>query len=154
MSDIKYVHTNLISKDWKKLAKFYIDVFNCRELVPKRNMKGKWIEDLTNIEGVHVKGIHLKLPGYTNGPTLEIFEYNKSISRNTPIQINEPGFTHIAFLVDDVPHYVDKILAHGGSFYGEITQTEIIKVGHITVVYMRDPEGNIVELQNWKSPSG
>ena len=27
--NIKYVHTNIISRDWRRLAQFYEDVFGC-----------------------------------------------------------------------------------------------------------------------------
>jgi len=149
MSKVKYVHTNIVAKDWRKLAQFYIKVFGCKKVLPERNMKGKWLRNLTNIDGVHIKGIHLKLPGYDNGPTLEIFSYNKPLVRKYPFQINDIGFAHIAFQVDDIREYIDLILKNGGSFYGEISETGIKDVGHLIVVYMRDPEENIIELQHW-----
>ena len=71
---IRYVHTNIIAKDWRKLCDFYIQVFECKPLYPERDLSGSWIEELTGIENVSVRGIHLQLPGYDNAsPTLEIF---------------------------------------------------------------------------------
>ena len=71
MPSMKYTHTNIIAKDWEKLALFYEKVFNCKVLNPKRNLSGKWIDDLTKIDNVQIKGAHLLLPGYgDNGPTL------------------------------------------------------------------------------------
>jgi len=64
--------------------------------------------------------------------------------------INKPGFAHIAFLVDDVKVYYTKVLEHGGSALGEMAEKKIEGVGTLTVAYMRDPEGNIVEILNWK----
>ena len=149
MAKIRFVHTNIVAKSWKKLADFYIEALNCTAVKPERDMEGKWLDKLTNIKKVHVEGIHLKLPGYKNGPTLEIFGYNKKIKRNRPSQINDVGLAHIAFRVDNIKKYVDRILEHGGQFYGEIAEAEIKSVGHLNVVYMRDPEGNIIELQHW-----
>ena len=149
MSTLQYAHTNILARDWKKLAAFYIDVFDCKPIYPERDMNGDWIDEMTNIEDVHISGIHLALPGFSNGPTLEIFSYNKSLSQKRPSQINETGFTHIAFRVTDVKEYVEKVLQHGGSFYGKMIETDIDKVGHLTAVYMRDPERNIVEIQSW-----
>ena len=149
MDKIKYVHTNIVSKDWKKLTKFYINALNCSPVHPERNMRGEWLDRLTNINEVHIEGIHLRLPGYKYGPTLEIFSYNKSLNRTKSNQINETGFAHIAFRVDNLEKYVDEVLKYGGQFYGEISHSEIKNIGHLSVVYMRDPEGNIVELQHW-----
>lgn len=149
MSKLKYVHTNILAKDWKKLAQFYIDVFDCKPHYPERDLEGDWIDNMTNISDVQIKGIHLELPGYEDGPTLEIFSYNHPLDKNHVIQINEIGLTHIAFRADNVQEMVDKVIAHGGSFYGEIVETKIENVGIITAVYMRDPERNILEIQNW-----
>ena len=145
---VQYVHTNLIARDWRRLAQFYIDVFGCTPVLSERDMEGSWIDDMTGIEHVHIKGIHLSLPGYEHGPTLEIFGYNKAEERDDP-SINMTGLTHIAFRVDNVPKYADRVLDHGGSFYGKMIQTYISEVGTLEAVYMKDPEGNIVELQRW-----
>jgi predicted enzyme related to lactoylglutathione lyase len=149
MSKIKYVHTNILAKDWKKLAQFYIEVFDCEAVYPERDLQGDWIDNMTNIPDVRIKGIHLKLPGYENGPTLEIFSYNHPLDRSYQIQINEIGFTHIAFRTDNVREIIEKVIDHGGSFYGEVVETKIENVGTLTAVYMRDPEKNIIEIQNW-----
>ena len=45
-NEIKYVHTNLIAKDWKKLAQFYIDVFDCVSVYPEKNLSGDWIDKM------------------------------------------------------------------------------------------------------------
>jgi predicted enzyme related to lactoylglutathione lyase len=147
---ITYVHTNLISSDWKKLAEFYIEVFGCVPQYPERNLSGDWIDLLTSIKGVEIKGIHLQLPGYDgHGPTLEIFKYNKKEGDPEFKKINNSGFAHIAFQVESVEEICTKVIEHGGKKYGELVKTEIDGLGTITVVYVQDPEGNIIELQHW-----
>lgn len=75
---MKYIHSNLISKDWKTLAAFYIQVFECKMILPQRNLSGEWLSEGTGVHDAHIKGAHLRLPGYEkDGPTLEIFEYSK-----------------------------------------------------------------------------
>ena len=49
---MKYIHANLIANEWKKLAKFYIDVFNCTPVYPERDLEGEWIERMTGIKAV------------------------------------------------------------------------------------------------------
>jgi len=61
---------------------------------------------------------------------------------------NQCGFGHIAFAVDDVDEALQAVIA-GGSTVGNIVTTEVDGVGVLRVVYARDPEGNIVELQKW-----
>jgi predicted enzyme related to lactoylglutathione lyase len=62
---------------------------------------------------------------------------------------NQCGFGHIAFAVDDVDEALRAVVAAGGSTVGNAVSTEVDDVGILRVVYARDPEGNIVELQNW-----
>jgi predicted enzyme related to lactoylglutathione lyase len=146
---IRYVHTNLVAHNWKKLADFYISVFNCRRIPPERNLQGDWLDKGTGVKNAAIQGIHLLLPGYDeNGPTLEIFQYGNNTSKPTPAA-NQVGFSHIAFSVDNVEETLEKILQHGGSGVGEIAQKRLIE-RLITFVYATDPEGNIIEIQNWK----
>lgn len=146
---IKFVHVNIISKDWKILADFYMKVFECKPLWPERNLSGGWLDKATSIKNAHVSGIHLRLPGFeVNSPTLEIFQYAKN---NPPHEkkVNSEGIGHLAFRVDDVKSILEKILINGGKQIGNITTQEIKDVGTITFVYTSDPEGNIIEIQNW-----
>jgi lactoylglutathione lyase len=145
----KYVHTNLIARDWKRLVRFYTDVFGCQPKVPKRDMSGEWLDRVTALRNAHLIGVHLRLPGYGNdGPTLEIFSYDQLIECDLPAP-NRCGFGHIAFAVDEVDEALRTVIAAGGSAVGKVATKEVDGVGVLRVVYARDPEGNIVELQKW-----
>ena len=107
---ISFIHVNLVSENWRELADFYIEVFGCIPVQPERNLFGKWLDDLTALEDAHIKGIHLRLPGCGDtGPTIEIFEYDEMFA-NSFKQTNTCGFAHIAFSVDDIGTYLNKIL--------------------------------------------
>ena len=146
---MKYVHTNLIARDWKSLSDFYIKVFNCRLLPPERNLSDKWLEKCTGVKGASLKGVHLLLPGYNeNGPTLEIFQYGKNEEKSYPVA-NREGFGHIAFAVEDVEKMLELVVYSGGSRLGEVTRKDFgNKI--LICVYAQDPEGNILELQKWE----
>jgi predicted enzyme related to lactoylglutathione lyase len=146
---IKYTHTNLVAKDWKGLVEFYTEVLGCEPVLPERDYSGEWLDKITGIDGVRIQGIHLRLPGHGNeGPTLEIFQYG-SMPDHPVIQANTPGFSHLAFAVDDVEKTVQAVFDHGGTAVGELVVREIPEVGTITVQYVTDPEGNIIEIQRW-----
>jgi lactoylglutathione lyase len=145
----EYVHTNLIARDWKRLVRFYSEVFGCEPRPPERDMSGAWLDQLTCLQNAHLSGVHLRLPGYgDNAPTLEIFSYNQLVEAELP-SANQRGFGHIAFAVDDVGEALQAVIAAGGSTVGNIVTTDVDRVGVLRVVYARDPEGNIVELQKW-----
>ena len=68
----RYVHTNLIARDWRRLARFYQDVFGCVPVPPERNLSGTEMEAGTGVPGARLQGMHLRLPGTgPDGPTLE-----------------------------------------------------------------------------------
>ena len=145
----KYVHTNLIARDWKRLVRFYSEVFGCEPKGPERDLSGPWLDSVNAVLNAHLTGVHLRLPGYdTDGPTLEIFSYDELLEGGVPVA-NQCGFAHIAFAVDDVDQALQAVIAAGGGAVGKIASTEEDGVGRLCVVYSRDPEGNIVELQKW-----
>jgi predicted enzyme related to lactoylglutathione lyase len=147
--EAKFVHTNLIAQDWRRLAQFYERVFGCTPLPPERDLAGQWLEDSTGVPGAQIRGVHLRLPGYGDeGPTLEIFQYNREEERQGTA-VNRPGFGHIAFAVDDVDAARDAIIAAGGGTVGQLVCVEIAGAGTVTFVYVTDPEGNVIELQQW-----
>jgi predicted enzyme related to lactoylglutathione lyase len=57
------------------------------------------------------------------------------------------GRGHIAFEVKDVNATRENVIAAGGSALGTIETVTVPGAGVITWTYVRDPEGNIIELQ-------
>ena len=147
----KYVHTNLIAEDWRALASFYQQLFGCTPVPPERDFQGEQLEAGTGLPEAHLRGVHLRLPGYgEHGPTLEIFNYNPLASR-LPSAVNRPGFGHIAFSVEDVTAAQKAVLGAGGRAVGEIVTLQVATGARVTWCYVTDPEGNIIELQSWSS---
>lgn len=145
----KYVHTNLIADDWDSLARFYQEVFGCIPVPPERDFQGELLEAGTGISGAHLRGIHLRLPGYEkDGPTLEIFSYSPQELRMAT-SVNRPGFAHIAFQVEDVPAARAIALAAGAKSVGEVVTLTISTGAKVIWCYLADPEGNLIELQSW-----
>ena len=146
----RYAHTNIIAKDAGKMIDFYKTVLHCRSINETRDLSGEWLDRLTGLNGAHITGEHLLLPGYgEDHPTLEIFSYD-SLKETVPAEINRPGIAHIAFEVDDVERTLAEIIKAGGSTVGELVTSEYPDGLEAVFVYARDPEGNIIELQSWR----
>ena len=148
-----YSHTNLIARDWRRLAAFYEQVFGCTPVPPERHLHGEAIERGSAVPGAKLEGVHLRLPGGgPEGPTLEIFTYHE-LAENLAAVANRPGFGHIAFMVPDVAAAQRLVIESGGAAHGEIVTTAA-GARQVTWCYVRDPEGNLVELQKWaETPS-
>ena len=145
----KFVHTNIVARDWRALAGFYERVFGCTPVPPERDYQGRDLDAGTGLHGAHLTGVHLRLPGYgDDGPTLEIYNF-ASLADRPATAANRPGFTHIAFEVDDVRAAREEVLRNGGGTVGETVTLTTRSGGRVTWCYLTDPEGNIVELQSW-----
>jgi predicted enzyme related to lactoylglutathione lyase len=150
----KYVHTNLIAKDWRALSSFYQQLFGCVPLAPEHDFHGEKLDAGTGIPKAHLQGVHLRLPGYgDSGPTLEIFGYN-ILEHRDKAAVNRPGFGHIAFSVPDVAAAQNAVLQSGGHAVGEIVTLQVTGGAQVTWCYVTDPEGNVVELQSWSYYGG
>lgn len=150
IAGVKYVHTNLIAREWRKLAAFYVELFGCSVVPPERNYSGADLEAGTQVPGATLTGVHLRLPGHGNeGPTLEIFTYSE-LARSLRPQVNRLGYGHLAFQVDSVAEARQQVLAAGGDAVGEIVTLTTTTGSRVTWCYVADPEGNILELQSWQ----
>ena len=148
----EFAHLNIIAHDWRRLVRFYRDVFGCEPLLPERDLQGQWLEGATGVQRARLRGAHLRLPGHgAGGPTLEIFSYAPMPARATAA-VNRPGLAHMAFRVDDVAQALEAVLAAGGGRIGEVVSVDVPDAGRLTFCYATDPEGNILELQRWAEP--
>lgn len=148
---ILYTHTNINTPDWKKLSDFYAKIFEMKPVPPLRDLHGDWYQRATGLKDAHVHGIHMALPGFPEGgPTIEFFTWVHP--DGTPAHnINGGGFGHIAFAVDDVAATCAQFLEQGGSACGEIIKNYYETKGQtLTIAYMKDPDGNVVEIQKWE----
>src|SRR5215475_11384177 len=116
----KYVHTNLIARDWQRLVRFYSEVFGCQPKGPERDLSAAWLDRVNSVPNARLRGVHLSL--MIRGPprsTLEIFSYDQLIERGLP-RANECGFGHIAFAVENVDKALQAVIAGGGGAVGGI----------------------------------
>lgn len=145
----RYVHTNVIAKDWRALALFYQNVFGCVPVPPERDYRGPALDAGTALVGAHLSGVHLRLPGHEDGgPTLEIYNYAPMVERAATV-VNRPGFGHIAFEVDDVDQARQVTLEAGGRAIGDVVTLQTVTGARVTWCYVTDPEDNMIELQAW-----
>jgi len=147
--EARFGHVNLIARDWQSLAAFYQRVFGCMLVPPERDYRGRDQSAGTGVPNAALRGVHLRLPGRsTDGPTLEIYQYEQELDA-PPSVANRRGFGHLAFAVDDVEAARSTVLAEGGQAVGEVVTLTTSDGRHVTWTYVRDPEGNILELQAW-----
>jgi predicted enzyme related to lactoylglutathione lyase len=148
----RYGHTNVIARDWRRLASFYEAVFDCTPVPPERDYAGEIAERGTAVPGAAFRGVHLRLPGHgSDGPTLEIYSYETSLDPAATPAANRVGWGHIAFAVDDVDSARLAVLEAGGHPLpgAEVVTARTADGRRVRWCYLADPEGNLIELQCW-----
>lgn len=150
----RFGHTNLIARDWRRLASFYETVFECVPVPPERDYSGDLAERGTGVPNAAFRGVHLRLPGHgPDGPTLEIYTYAMNLDPAATPAANRVGWGHIAFVVDDVAAARAAVLEAGGRPLpaAEVVTTRTADGRRVTWCYLADPEGNLIELQSWSA---
>src|SRR5262245_11029504 len=136
---VRYAHTNLVAKDWRRMVDFYVQVFQCVPVSSERDNQGQSFEMMPAIPAARARGQHLRLPGHGEQvPTLEVFQFDP-LASDEPRRLNRPGLAHLAFEVPDIDSKRRELLEWGGRDLGELVTLDIAGAGKLTLIYMHDP---------------
>ena len=141
---MKLKHVSLTAIDAEALAAFYREAFGFDDRRPPKRLSGETVSRGNGLADSDIYVIWLNVTDM-DGPFIEIMEYNETSNRPESA-VNERGYGHLALEVDDLGASVDSVLRFGGSLQGEITNFGTDEKPHL-IVYVRDPEGNILELE-------
>jgi catechol 2,3-dioxygenase-like lactoylglutathione lyase family enzyme len=144
----RYYHTCIVAREPMRLAEFYVEVFGCTMTGSRYDLGGDALSRGMGLDNAHITGLDLLLPGYgPEGPVLEIFSLEDARDRHP--EVNDHGIMHLAFSVDDVDDTLSRLIGAGGSSIGEVSVLKVAGAGEATMVYARDPEDNVIEIQRW-----
>lgn len=152
---IRLAHVSITAKDMTGLREFYEKALGFVVSRPERGFSGDWLGKGTGVPGAGIKRVHLRLPDAGEGGAhLELIEYSGATQDTSPPAADRAGLRHVAFetgSAEELARLRDRIIGNGGGDLGEISEKEIDGLGTVTFVYMTDPEGNIIELLNWRA---
>lgn len=141
---MRLAHVSLTVRDADRLAQFYRDAFGLVDRRPPKKLTGQAVARGNGLPGSDIRSIWL-CAQETPRPFLEILEYTPAAQAD-PRAVNAPGWGHLALDVTDLRATIDAVLRLGGSLQGEITTLRGPDHAY-EIVYVRDPEGNVVELE-------
>jgi catechol 2,3-dioxygenase-like lactoylglutathione lyase family enzyme len=131
------------SADPTSLATFYESALGCRTVLANTELD-ETAAAAIGVPGFTVSITILSLPWRDDaGPTLELISFGAGMPEGSPFR---PGQGQIAFLVDDVTESVESVLSGGGSMFGEVRKWTAPSGNNVEFVFMRDPEGNVIDL--------
>lgn len=142
----RFRHIALVADDLDKMTCFYTQALGF-EVKRRFEIKSGDFQKGVGVVGAAAKGAHLAIPN--SDVEMELFQFIAPLSatKNSPLPANHPGYRHIALVVGNLQDAYSKLKAKGIPFLSEpITIKEPKEVAGFQFVYFRDPEGNIVEL--------
>jgi catechol 2,3-dioxygenase-like lactoylglutathione lyase family enzyme len=149
INTMKLAHVSIVARNADKLAAFYKDVFQCEDHRSPRVLSGDKVSRGNGLPNAEIYSIWLKFRTLDR-PFLEVLEHKSIYERSQP-RVNEPGFGHISFETDDIRAALTATIEAGGAPLGEITHFGSAERPFL-IVYARDPEGNILELEQPYGP--
>ena len=141
---MKFAHINLVARDADALAAFYVNVFKCQYLREAKLLSGEKVSRGNGLPNSEIYSIWLTFAD-CDAPFLEIHQHKVMHDRERP-RVNEPGFGHLSFQTGDIRAALSAVIAAGGERVGEITDFGSAGQSFL-IAYVRDPEGNLLELE-------
>ena len=131
------VHVN----DMDRMIEFYQKAFGF-ELIgePFAWSDDKFIDKIVDVAGSAARGCMLR----AGTCYLEMFQYSAPAPESTaPKKPYDKGYTHLCIDVTEIEMEFKRLKGLGMRF----GQPAPIDVGHVKTIYGRDPEGNVIEIQ-------
>ena len=135
-------HTSFTVERLDRAIPFFCDFLGF-ELISRAPRGQELIERMTAIAGADVEIAFVRGPGHT----VELIEYKAPADRAaSQTRLCDAGAAHIALDVDDVPSAVAGARAHGFHPVGEIIVIDAGPNSGRQVVYLKGPDGIVVEF--------
>lgn len=139
-------HVAISTPDLDRLTDFYIAALEAEIVLESQWADEPRIDAMIDLENSAARQRMLRV-GNTH---VELFEYSSPAPK--PIDPGYPpsdhGYAHLAFDVVDIDAEFDRLVDLGMTFSRRAPDGR-----HIRAIYGRDPDGNIIELQEVIEPS-
>jgi len=134
-------HVAIHVRDLERMVQFYKEAFGFEVVgAPFSWRDDAFIDRIVDVPNSAAKGAMLRC----GSCYLEMFEYEKpGPTVTTPLNAYDKGYTHFCVDVTDIEQEFERLKTLGMRF----GQPAPIDVGHVKTIYGRDPEGNLIEIQ-------
>ena len=146
-------HVNLVVTDLARMLAFYRDVLGMT-VTKQVTISGDWIGKTVGLNDVRAEVVYLELP---SGPRIELIRYlSPDALKVTGVDLpNAIGLRHLAFRVDDIEAAAERLQRAGVELFSDVQtvpDSQVTYAGGVRkrLVYFRDPEGNILELCEYR----
>ncbi|MBB6253318.1 VOC family protein [Nitrospirillum iridis] len=133
-------HVAVHCRDLDRMIRFYRDAFGF-EVVgePFAWQDAEMIDQLIDVPGSAARGAMLR----AGACYMELFQFRAPIGETRARDPQDKGYTHMCIDVTDIEAEYQRLTRLGMTF----RQPGPIDMGHVKSIYGRDPEGNVIEIQ-------
>ena len=137
-------HTSFSVIDMQESLAFYRDLLGFELVNERPAVTDAYFREIVGIPDAVVYAVLLRIPGTDH--MLELLEYlhPRGIAQN--LSPNNPGSSHIAYIVDDLLAMVPVLVEAGVEFISEPVALDAGPSSGGWALYMKDPNGIVVEL--------
>lgn len=146
-------HINIVVTDLEQMVRFYTDLLG-HKVTKRVTISGEWVDRVVGLNGAKGDVVYLELPA---GPRIELIRYLSPAGASPEgLDIsNTLGIRHIAFKVEDIDVVFERLKAGGVKFLSDVQivpDSQVTYAGGVRkrLVYFRDPEGNLLELCEYR----
>lgn len=129
-------HVGVTVTDLDRAVEFYRDVLGLA-LLDRFGVSGEAFSEAVGVEGA--TGTFAHLDG--DGARIELVEYDPEGGTRPAADVNQPGATHLGLAVDDLDAFHDDLPSEV-----ETTSEPRTTESGTRILFLRDPEGNLVEV--------
>jgi catechol 2,3-dioxygenase-like lactoylglutathione lyase family enzyme len=144
-------HVSITVSDLDRSLGFYRDALGMRE-VERHRLEGEGISRMAAKPGVVLDVVRLAA-GPSDDLLVDLQRYVAPEGGAVDGDLGDVGHAHICFVVDDMAAAVADLREHGAELVSEPVGFTLDS-GSLHVVFVRDPDGFVVELVEYPTPSG
>ena len=136
-------HISIHTPDLDRAVRFYTEAFGFQPIsnTEYTTNNNPLFDQVCGVTGCDVRHRMLK----TNNLFLELWQFLAPVGRPVdPRNPNDHGYTHMCVEVSDIDEEYVRLKAAGMTF---AHPTPVQVMSHCKAVYGRDPDGNIIEIQ-------
>jgi len=144
-------HVAICTPDLDRLAAFYTDVMGFETVMSTSWRDRPIIDRMIGLTDSAARQVMLR----AGNAHLELFQYEAPVGSPADPERNPAshGYTHFCVDVVDIDAEYERLSANGMSFHSPPPSHDEMSGGPIRAIYARDPDGNIVELQEILDPA-
>ena len=139
----QFLHRAICVDNLDASLPLYRDGLGFQPVGDRETEQGAWLETLTGLPGAHRVRQSVR---NGQGITLDlyVFQNPRPVGPRERRKNNQYGLTHLAFYVDDIDIWANRVAAAGGKVFPHTRAT--FRDNGTTMMYCTDPDGTRVEL--------